>query len=39
MPGTPQPPDTASGLMFADDFVGTSETPEGLKEQIEQAVL
>ena len=24
--------DTVSGLMFADDFVGISETPEGLQE-------
>ena len=23
--------DTVSGLMFADDFVGISETPEGLQ--------
>ena len=27
-----------SGLMFADDFVGTSETPEGLQKQIEKAL-
>ena len=26
--------DTVSGLMFADDFVGISETPEGLQKQI-----
>ena len=26
--------DTVSGLMFADDFVGTSETPEGLQQEI-----
>ena len=26
---------TVSGLMLADDFVGTSETPEGLQKQIE----
>ena len=26
--------DTVSGLMFADDFVGISETPEGLRKQI-----
>ena len=25
--------DTVSGLMFADDFVGNSETPEGLQKQ------
>ena len=30
--------DTVSGLMFADDFVGTTETPEGLQEQIEKAL-
>ena len=24
--------DTVSGLMFADDFVGISETPEGLQK-------
>ena len=31
--------DTAvSGLMFADDFVGISETPEGLQKQIEKAL-
>ena len=30
--------DTVSGLMFADDFVGTSETPEGLQKQIEKAL-
>ena len=27
-----------SGLMFADDFVGISETPEGLQEQREKAL-
>ena len=26
-----------SGLMFADDFVGISETPEGLRKQIQKA--
>ena len=31
--------DTVSGLMFADDFVGTSETPEGLQKQIKKALL
>ena len=30
--------DTVSGLMFADDFVGISETPEGLQEQVEKAL-
>ena len=31
--------DTAvSGLMFADDFVGISETPERLQKQIEKAL-
>ena len=29
---------TASGLMFADDFVGVSETPEGLQKPMEKAV-
>ena len=28
--------DTVSGLMFADGFVGMSETPEGLQERIEK---
>ena len=27
-----------SGLMFADEFVGISETPEGLQQQIEKAL-
>ena len=27
-----------SGLMFADDFVGISEIPEGLQKQIEKAL-
>ena len=27
-----------SGLMFADDFVGISETPEGLQKKIEKAL-
>ena len=27
-----------SGLMFADNLVGTSETPEGLQKQIQQAL-
>ena len=31
--------DTVSRLMFADDFVGISETPEGLQKQIEKAPL
>ena len=30
--------DTVSGLMFADDFVCISETPEGLQTQIEKAL-
>ena len=30
--------DTVSGLMFADDFVGMSETPEGLQKQMEKAL-
>ena len=30
--------DTVSGLMFADDFVGISETPEGLQKQIEKSL-
>ena len=30
--------DTVSGLMFADGFVGISETAEGLPEQIEKAL-
>ena len=30
--------DTVSGLMFADEFVGISETPEGLQQQIEKAL-
>ena len=30
--------DMASGLMFADDFVGISGTVEGLQEQIEKAL-
>ena len=30
--------DTVSGLVFADDFVGISETPEGLQKQIEKAL-
>ena len=30
--------DTVSGLMFAgDDFVGISETPEGLQKQIRES--
>ena len=27
-----------SGLMFADDFVGIAETPEGSQKQIEKAL-
>ena len=30
--------DMVSGLMFADDFVGLAETPDGLQEQIEKAL-
>ena len=30
--------DTVSGLMFADDFVGISETPEGLQKRIEKSL-
>ena len=30
--------DTVSGLMFADDFGRISETPRGLKKQIEKAL-
>ena len=30
--------DTMSGLMFADDFVGILDTPEGLQKQIETAL-
>ena len=30
--------DTVSGLMFADDFVGISETPEGLQKKIEKTL-
>ena len=30
--------DTVSGLKSADDFVGISETPEGLQKQIEKAL-
>ena len=30
--------DTASRLMFADGFVGMSETPEGLQKQVEKAL-
>ena len=30
--------DTVSGLRFADDFVGISETPERLQKQIEKAL-
>ena len=31
--------DMVSGLMFADDFVGLAETPEGLQKQIQKALL
>ena len=30
--------DMVSGLMFVDDFVGISDTPEGLQTQIEKAL-
>ena len=30
--------DTASELMFADDFVGISETPEALQKQLEKVL-
>ena len=30
--------DMVSGLMFADDFVGLAETPDGLQEQIENVL-
>ena len=30
--------DTVSGLMLEDDFVGISETPEGLPKLIEKAL-
>ena len=30
--------DTISGLMFAHDFVGIAETPDGLQKQIEKAL-
>ena len=30
--------DTVSGLMFTDDFVGMSETREGLQKQIAKAL-
>ena len=30
--------DTVSGLTFAGDFVGLSETPEGLQKQIQKAL-
>ena len=30
--------DTVSGLIFADDFVGVSETPEELQKQMEKAL-
>ena len=31
--------DTVSGLMFADEFVEKSGTPEGLQKQVEKALL
>ena len=30
---------TVSGLMCVDDFVGISETPEGLQKQVQRALL
>ena len=30
--------DTVSELMFADDFVGISEMPEGVQNQIDKAL-
>ena len=36
--GVPVGDDTVSGLMFADDFVCISETPEGLQKQIGKAL-
>ena len=30
---------TVSGLMFTDDFVGISETPEGLQKQREKSLV
>ena len=30
--------DTVSELMFADDFVGLAETPEGLQKKVEKAL-
>ena len=30
--------DTVSGFMFVNDFVGISETPEGLQKQVEKAL-
>ena len=30
--------DTEPGLIFADDFVGISETPEGLQKQVKKAL-
>ena len=38
MEGVTAGEDTMSGLMFADDFVGISETPEGLQKQIGKAL-
>lgn len=36
--GAPVGEDSVSGLTFADDFVGISETPEGLQKQIDAAL-
>ena len=30
--------DTVSGLIYPDNFVGISETPEGLQKQVEKAL-
>ena len=30
--------DMVSGLMFADDFVGTAEIPNGMQKQIEKVL-
>ena len=35
--GVTEGEDTLSGSTFADDFVGISETPEGLQKQIESS--
>ena len=35
----PPPPPPLSKLVFADNLVGISETPEGLQKQIAKAVM